>query len=580
MAARYVRIGQYPDYRDEVRGTLAEILASTANPGTYAAPEDVAGCTLEMGADGKWVGTLGSLSKATTDALYASGALANLATGATYRDTSGTQYTYSAGAGWVLESSRDQFLANAYDTFRVPDGPLSVSQTGQAYLVAGDNAGALFRVIDGKAAQGIAGTPGNAYASLDAGGQIAEMSAEWTYEAPVSGDTGSPKAIVAVAITGDQTLSLGNLLHWITNLNGWYLQTRIGGSGNALNTIASGSYSSPLNADGITKYQFRMAVDTAKNRVTMILPDGSSSVSTHASVTDDIVGSRGYWQIIRHNATEAEPRFTNFALYTKDDLAPLRSGNDLSSIPIAILNSEKKIISQTLQKRTTTFTPNSTGWWRVWYSAGANVFGGSFAISSPTSLNANVTDIAIDVSISAFSNEVGSIVQTRHGYFQGGCVSQVRIGSNGSNALSLDLFISTANIPITLDISGPQSTTPYTPVVAPSTPTNFKTLNLGGGVRTSDALVGGGGVVTVTGTATMRSLLTEIDATSGDITLTLPSAAAHPGIFRIFSRIDSSANVVTIIATFTDGTASKTIPIGGSLRVVASSSGVNRWALS
>ena len=101
MAARYVRIGQYPDYRDEIRGTLLEILASTANPGTYAAPEDVAGCTLEMGADGKWVGTLGSLSKATADALYASGALVNLATGATYRDTSGTQYTYSAGAGWM-----------------------------------------------------------------------------------------------------------------------------------------------------------------------------------------------------------------------------------------------------------------------------------------------------------------------------------------------------------------------------------------------------------------------------------------------------------------------------------------------
>ena len=105
MAERYVRIGQYPDYRDEVRGTLAEILASTANPGTYAAPEDVAGCTLEMGADGKWVGTLGSLSKATADALYASGALANLATGATYRDTSGQQVTWGgAGVGWVTLS--------------------------------------------------------------------------------------------------------------------------------------------------------------------------------------------------------------------------------------------------------------------------------------------------------------------------------------------------------------------------------------------------------------------------------------------------------------------------------------------
>ena len=83
-------------------GTLQEILAGTGIAAKVRAlPNDVAGCTLEMGADGKWVGTLGSLSEATADALYASGALANLATGATYRDTNGTQHTYSAGAGWI-----------------------------------------------------------------------------------------------------------------------------------------------------------------------------------------------------------------------------------------------------------------------------------------------------------------------------------------------------------------------------------------------------------------------------------------------------------------------------------------------
>ena len=81
MAARYVRIGQYPDYRDEIRGTLAEILASTANPGTYAAPEDVAGCTLEMGADGLWTGSLGTLTQAQADALVAAGVMGNVRAG-------------------------------------------------------------------------------------------------------------------------------------------------------------------------------------------------------------------------------------------------------------------------------------------------------------------------------------------------------------------------------------------------------------------------------------------------------------------------------------------------------------------
>lgn len=82
-------------------GTLQEILAGTGIAAKVRAlPNDVAGCTLEMGADGKWYGDLGTMSKATADALVASGALVNLATGTTYRDTNGTQYTYGR-AGWV-----------------------------------------------------------------------------------------------------------------------------------------------------------------------------------------------------------------------------------------------------------------------------------------------------------------------------------------------------------------------------------------------------------------------------------------------------------------------------------------------
>ena len=98
MAARYVRIGQYPDYRDEIRGTLLEILASTANPGTYAAPEDVAGCTLEMGADGLWTGNLGTLTQAQADALVAADVMGNVKAG-TLGTTAGTLVHWD-GLGW------------------------------------------------------------------------------------------------------------------------------------------------------------------------------------------------------------------------------------------------------------------------------------------------------------------------------------------------------------------------------------------------------------------------------------------------------------------------------------------------
>ena len=119
MAVRYVEIGQHPDIRRELRGTLAEVLtAPSPNPGTFAMPEDVAGCFLEMGLDGKWTGaSVGTMPKATADALYASGALANLATGATYRDTSGTSYSYQgAEVGW---GHADGMIYCAVDPFSV-----------------------------------------------------------------------------------------------------------------------------------------------------------------------------------------------------------------------------------------------------------------------------------------------------------------------------------------------------------------------------------------------------------------------------------------------------------------------------
>lgn len=99
MAARYVTIGQFPDVRIELRGRLSEILAeSGANPGTYACPEDVVGCFLEMGADGKWAGaSVGTFSSfAELDALPKGG----LAVGA-QATANGVPYTYQGGgAGW------------------------------------------------------------------------------------------------------------------------------------------------------------------------------------------------------------------------------------------------------------------------------------------------------------------------------------------------------------------------------------------------------------------------------------------------------------------------------------------------
>lgn len=111
MAARYVRIGQYPDYRDEIRGNLLEILASTANPGTYAAPEGVAGCTLEMGDDGLWTGFCGSVGALPTST--------NLGDSTADINSSGTltHWDHTVASGWVRRSVTTAAVPDYYATY-------------------------------------------------------------------------------------------------------------------------------------------------------------------------------------------------------------------------------------------------------------------------------------------------------------------------------------------------------------------------------------------------------------------------------------------------------------------------------
>lgn len=125
MAARYVRIGQHPDYRDEIRGTLSEILASTANPGTYAAPEDVTGTYLEMGADGLWTGaTLGALTQVQADALVALGAMGKVQPGT--RATVGTSEVVWRGGAWLLAKKTQNTFAHANRAISVYGGSSAV----------------------------------------------------------------------------------------------------------------------------------------------------------------------------------------------------------------------------------------------------------------------------------------------------------------------------------------------------------------------------------------------------------------------------------------------------------------------
>lgn len=140
MTARYVTIGQFPDVRIELRGKLSEILVSTANPGTFAMPEDVPGCFLEMGLDGKWtgasVGSFGSIEElnALPTTYLAIGARASVL---------GVQYTYGVG-GWANDHTDEMWwrgrLSNIAAAYRRNGAPPRIAITGDSN-VAGKGGG-------------------------------------------------------------------------------------------------------------------------------------------------------------------------------------------------------------------------------------------------------------------------------------------------------------------------------------------------------------------------------------------------------------------------------------------------------
>jgi hypothetical protein len=72
------------------------------------------------------------------------------------------------------------------------------------------------------------------------------------------------------------------------------------------------------------------------------------------------------------------------------------------------------------------------------------------------------------------------------------------------------------------------------------------------------------------------------NTTSGDITATLPPAAANPNTEIVIKKVSSDANTVTVVGTGSDtveGEASLTINYGGSAALFVSD-GVSNWDLA
>jgi hypothetical protein len=205
--------------------------------------------------------------------------------------------TTTASATYAAKSRN---IAAVYDLCADhADGALALTSSLHTWLTTGATtptySGGKIRVAGGS----------TGYFGVVVGSTPQRMSAEVTWE---SGTTGG---VLAMIMSADATLSLQNMLHFISSTTTWTIAKRVGGG--VLTNVATGTYDVPLTADSatISKYDMVLQGTTA----IVYLPDGQVVKATDASFAT-IAGGTCIWES-SYTAGQVEPRFVSVQAVTR-----------------------------------------------------------------------------------------------------------------------------------------------------------------------------------------------------------------------------------------------------------------------
>lgn len=461
--------------------------------------------------------------------------------------------------GVLAQPSNGTIVTTAYDTFSwQADGlPIVNCQTGQAYLTSGTAPADLFITKAGKAAQGggVAGTFGEAIMSLDAGGPVFSIEGEWTLE------PGTPGNIVCMAITGDSTLSLTHLLHFIITDQAWNLQTTTTGPTHLYN-ISNGNFDPPLVADGTTRYRARMVADPQNNTVHLWLPGRlKPETITDPTITSAICGSRAYWEVIRYSDAQAEPRFTRCSLQTIEGGKAYNGYPDAGEVAGGIFAACQDVLGKTQNITPLKFTPTAAGNWLIWDGI-SQAAGGRLQISADRNGGFD-TDVVVNCNVAAFYPTLNATSE-RYCVVGGGVTDGLFLGNDGTNHLYIGLAVNAAGVgkEIALQFSGPQVPHDfgyYMPSLITTLPSVNSVLAFGPGLNTLGPLAVQNQPVaryvgTLTTTASTSDTLTGVAGVdAGSHILLSPINSTAAGLTGVWA--EAGTNSVTVNHPATSGAA-------------------------
>lgn len=285
------------------------------------------------------------------------------------------------------------------------------------------------------------------YISADAaaGKVIKKASITWTFE---PGDTG---AVVMLGIGKAQGSPLSDLIHVICSRSSMTVQIYTGGGVVATQSQGQYIFPTPLAADSVTEHT--LSYELVGNVLTVALPNGKiwkvtdtrfSSLFTTTPISRVIAEIQNY----DGTAGRAEPRILRVAGYTRTATEAIPPYLTHEAAATMLANMPQ------LQVASVTFSPTTTGWYRIISGNGGQVLGTCYISTNGQFLGNSIVDAVFDYTINLY--EVGIITPRVAGSIGGApSVGTVRTSySGGLVALDIEVKNVSAIVPITVTIVG------------------------------------------------------------------------------------------------------------------------------
>ena len=183
-------------------------------------------------------------------------------------------------------------------------------------------------VVAGKLTSSIPGTVAAGYAQLSLSKSMCHISARFTLSSYSTNQGAATFGAWSTDINATWPVIPDSPCHLAIGATVWIYGVW---TGNVFTQVASGTFATPLAANGTTQHTAEVYIDKANAIAYIFLPDGTTATASH-SLIGSVSGSVAFWEYYRQATTDTLAAFTNVSADSQQPLGLLMA-KVLTTIP-------------------------------------------------------------------------------------------------------------------------------------------------------------------------------------------------------------------------------------------------------